>query len=253
MDLKLRTVVLLVTAVVFFMVVSIASFIQRTASDIEEALFFDIEVRVLDVATVQHSFYINPNQIKQFILNNQTQHRVLLYAGSHNPINWYFNRAQFIPNDFNVNIVYFRYFPSRIHVIYGVSRTEEFSMITFLEGGPPENNVPGVPYVGREIMPPFGSRPGEPLGYANNARFNYDRFVEVTSYVAGGFYNFIHAFVINAQLDEFTPEPMDIQYRVQRWLNPDGSLVLTVRPTHMTFNRPVWLDHQRVTDMVQRW
>jgi len=57
MDLKLRTIVIFVTAVVFGMVVSIASFIQRSARDIEEALFFDADVRTLDVSTVQHTFY----------------------------------------------------------------------------------------------------------------------------------------------------------------------------------------------------
>jgi len=253
MDLKLRTIVLLVTAVVFFMVVSIASFIQRTASDIEEALFFDVDVRALDVGTVQHTFYINPNQIKQFILNNQTQHQVLLFNGDSLSDNWAGDRGQFTINNFDVQqVIYFRHFPSRTNIVPGVSRTEEFSLITIAQGGPPLNNTPGQPYIGRTLMAPHVGRPGEPPIYANNSRVNYRRYIDVSSAVSGGHYNIIHAFVINAQLDEFLPQPANIQYRVNRWINTDGSLILTITPTEFS-PRPAWLTHPRVADMIQRW
>jgi len=271
---------MLVTAVVFMMVVSIASFIQRTASDIEEALFFDVDVRALDVTTVQHTFYINPNQIKQFILNNQTQHQVLLFNGDFDADNWVTDRSQFVPNDFNTQqVVFFRVFPSRVNIEPGVSRTEEFSLIPISLGGPPTENITGQPYVGRSPAPPYEGREGEPPIYANNAQENYSRYIDVSSAVSGGFYNLIHAFVINAQEYEFAPSPnlSAIQYRVNRWLNHDGSLILTITPTlngediptivpnpsswrftpldgrNDQTMRPAWLTHPRVVDMVQRW
>jgi len=278
MDLKLRTIVLLVTAVAFMMVVSVASFIQRTASDIEEALFFDVDVRALDVTTVQHTFYINPNQIKQFIFNNQTQHQILLYNGDAEPDNWGVDRGQFTMNNFDVQqVVYFRVFPTRMNVIPGVSRTEEYSLIPIALGGPPLNNVVGQPYIGRTVTAPHIARLGEPAIYSNNARANYRRYIDVSSSVAGGHYNLIHAFVVNAQLDEFDPVPADLQYRVSRWIHSNGSLTLTITPAtsntiswwncpvcqgtvmgahnhvHGLQARPPWLTHPRVSDMIQRW
>jgi len=260
------------------MVVSIASFIQRTASDIEEALFFDVDVRALDVSTVQHTFYINPNQIKQFILNNQTQHQILLYNGDADTNNWADDRGQFTINNFDTqHVVYFRTFPTRVNIIPGVSRTEEFSLIPIAWGSPPLNNVIGQPYVGRTLTSPHISRPGEPVVYADNSRVNYRRYIDVSSIVSGGHYNLIHAFVINAQLDEFEPISENLQYRVSRWIHPDGSLSLTITPvtpttvgwwncpvcsgtvagvhnhTHGLQARPAWLTHSRVADMVQRW
>jgi len=253
MDLKLRTIVLLVTAVVFMMVVSIASFIQRTASDIEEALFFDVDVRALDVSTVQHTFYINPNQIKQFILNNQTQHQILLFNGDFISDNWFGDRGQFVLNNFDTGqVIYFRHFPTRMNIVPGVSRTEEFSMIPLSLGGPPLTNTLGQPYIGRTLMAPHVGRPDEPAIYANNARANYRRYIDVSSIVSGGHYNLIHAFIINAQLDEFEPVPANLQYRINRWINPDGSLTLTITPTEF-YDRPAWLTPSRVADMIQRW
>ena len=278
MDIKVKTIIILVTAVVFGLVVSFAAFIQRSASEIESALFVDVNVRALDVSTVQHTFYINPNQIKQFILNNQTQHQILLANGNSASEGWADDRVQFVPNNYNTQqVVYFRTFPTRVNVFPGVSRTEEFSLISIGVGGPPTANVTGQPYIGRDLTPPFNGRDGEPLAYANNARGNYRRYIDVSSVVSGGHYNLIHAFVINAQLDEFEPNPANIQYRVSRWVHPDGSLTLTITPvtpstvgwwncgncqgnplvghnhTHGLQGRPAWFNHQRVVDMVARW
>jgi len=222
--------------------------------------------------------YINPNQIKQFILNNQTQHQILLYNGDSISDNWGTDRGQFTVNNFDTQqVVYFRVFPTRVNIIPGVSRIEEYSLIPLSLGGPPLNNEIGQPYIGRTVTAPHVARLGEPAVYSSNARVNYRRFIDVSSAVSGGHYNLIHAFVINAQLDEFNPNPVNIQYRVSRWIHADGSLTLTITPTtsdtvswwncqvcqgvvmgvhnhvHGLTGRPTWLTHQRVSDMIQRW
>ena len=252
MDLKVRTIVILVTAAVFLLVVAVASYLQRTALEIEETLIPDMYVTTLDIGTVQHNFYIDPSQLKQFILNNQIHHRILLFNGNSNASDWGSDRFQFTINDFNTQqVVFFRVFRERVNELPGVSQYDEFSLITISEGGPPINNITGEPYIGRTLLPPYVSRPNEPLEYADNSRQHYNIFIEVTSPISGGYYNLIQAFLINAQLDEFSPQPENIHYKIERWVDVDGSLILTITPENVTVDRPFWLNHQRVTDMIQ--